>query len=148
DVADMDVLPRIDDFEFTVGNNSDPATWVQAPTPGYINTYPGRGPGASTQITIIWDDNAIQNQWLHVKMLAQPHLNLADDYTFYFGNAIGETGDSIADAQVTPADASRVSGAPTSNAAVTNLFDINRDGVVDATDTDIVNANLTGSSTP
>src|SRR5438270_727516 len=57
DVANMVVLPRIDDFVFTVGNDSNPAGWTRAPTPAYINAYPGRGPGASTQITIIWNDN-------------------------------------------------------------------------------------------
>ena len=51
DVADMSVLPRIDDFLFSVGNNSDPSTWTQAPTPTYINTYSGRGPNGTTQIT-------------------------------------------------------------------------------------------------
>jgi hypothetical protein len=148
DVADMEVLPRIDDFEFRVGNSSDPSTWTQAPTPAFINTYPGRGPNGETQITVIWDDNAIQNEWLKVTLLAEPHLGLASNVTFYFGNAIGETGDSAADAQVTSADASRVSANQAASANVTNLYDINRDGAVNSTDVNVVDANQTGGGTP
>ena len=116
DVADMSVLPRIDDFLFSVGNNSDPSTWTQAPTPTYINTYPGRGPNGTTQITIIWDDNAIQNEWLEVTVLAQPHLGLAANTTFYFGNAIGDTGDSATDAFTTSNDAARINTGQTNSA--------------------------------
>ena len=79
DVANLVVLPRLDDFEFAVGNSNDPSTWVTAPTPELINSYPGRGPGGSTQITVIWDDNAIQNEWLQVTVLAQPHSGLESD---------------------------------------------------------------------
>jgi hypothetical protein len=148
EVANMVVLPRIDDFLFRVGNDNNPANWTQAPTPAYINTYPGRGTGGSTQITIIWNDNDIQNEWLQVTVLAQPHLGLASDYTFYFGNEIGDTGDSTTDTNVTSNDANRVSANQTNSATVTNLYDINRDGKVDATDVSLVNANLTGGGTP
>ena len=94
DVANLEVLPRLDDFMFRVGNDGDVANWTAAPTPTYVNSYPGRGIGGSTQITIIWPDNAIQNEWLQVIMPAESHLGLAADDVFYFGNAIGETGNS------------------------------------------------------
>ncbi|HYO10231.1 MAG TPA: LamG-like jellyroll fold domain-containing protein, partial [Tepidisphaeraceae bacterium] len=147
DVADMSVLPRIDDLEFRVGNDSNVAGWTQAPTPLFINTYPGRGVDGSTQVTIIWDEHAIQNQWLEVRVLAQPHLNLAHDTVFYFGNAIGDTGDSASDAVVTSNDAARVSANAAASAGVTNLYDINRDGAVNATDASLVSAHLTDPST-
>ncbi len=142
-VANLVGLPRVDDFTFFVGNDSNPANWVAAPAPTYVNSYPGRGPGGSTQITLIWDNNAIQNEWLQVTMLAQPHLGLAANDVFYFGNAIGETGDSSTDSLVTPADASRITANATTAALVTNPFDINRDGVVDAADTALVMSNQT-----
>ena len=44
DVANLEFLPRVDDFTFLVGNNNDPSTWTPAPTPTYVNAYPGRGP--------------------------------------------------------------------------------------------------------
>ncbi len=65
---------------------------------------------------------------------------------FYFGNAVGETGDSAADAFVTSNDASRVAANFTNSAAVTNVYDVNRDGIVNSADVDIVNSNQTGPS--
>ena len=146
EVTNLLSVPRIDDFAFAVGDNSDVNTWTEAPDPTYVNAYPGRGPGGSTQITIIWDDNAIENEWLRVTMLADDHTGLASNYVFYFGNAIGETGDNGTNALVTSNDAARVNANQTSHALVTNPYDINRDGVVDATDVALVNANLTSGA--
>ena len=144
DIANEDELARPDDFEFKVGNDSNPAGWVVAPTQFLINSYPGRGPGGSTQITIIWHDNDIQNEWLQVTTLGAGHLAIGKDDVFYFGNFIGDTGDSSTDTLVTSNDANRVSSNQTGSASVTNPYDINRDGVVDSTDVGIVNAHLTG----
>jgi autotransporter-associated beta strand protein len=142
DVANLEFVPRIDDFAFAVGNDNNVGAWTDAPSPTFVNTYPGRGPGGSTQITLIWDDDAIANEWLRVTMFAQT-IGLAADDVFYFGNAIGETGDSASDAQVTSNDASRVNANQTGSASVTNIYDINRDGAVNSTDVSIVNSNLT-----
>ena len=146
DVANLVSVPRIDDFAFAVGNNNNVGTWTNAPSPTYVNAYPGRGPGGSTQITIIWDDNAIENEWLKVTMLADDHTGLPANVVFYFGNAIGETGDSGTNALTTSNDAARVAANFTSSASVTNLYDINRDGIVNSTDVGIVNSNLTTAS--
>ncbi|MGN6370531.1 MAG: LamG-like jellyroll fold domain-containing protein, partial [Phycisphaerae bacterium] len=146
DVANLVVLPRLDDFMFAVGNASDTSSWATAPTPALINTYPGRGPNGSTQITIIWDPSVIQNEWLKVTVLAQPHLGLLADDVFYFGNAVGDTGDSSTDAQTTAADVNAVS-AHTGPAGITNPYDFNRDGVVDATDVSIAQNNQTPPGT-
>jgi autotransporter-associated beta strand protein len=146
DVANLPTVPTADDFDFAVGNDNDVSAWAPAPDPTYVNAYPGRGPGGSTQITLIWDDGAIVNEWLQVTMLANQVTGLAADDVFYFGNAIGETGDSSSDALVTASDAARVSANQTNNALVTNPYDINRDGVVDATDVALVNSHLTTAS--
>jgi autotransporter-associated beta strand protein len=143
DVANLNTIPTADDFDFQVGNNDDVDSWADAPDPTIVNAYPGRGPGGSTQITIIWPDNSIENEWLQVTMLADQVTGLAEDDVFYFGNAIGLTGASTTNAQVTSADAARVAANFTSKASVTDPYDINRDGVVDANDVALVNANLT-----
>jgi hypothetical protein len=147
DIANEDALARPDDFDFRVGNDNNPAGWALAPTQYLINTYPGRGPGGSTQITIIWYDNDIQNEWLQVTVLGQGHLGIGTDDVFYFGNAIGDTGDSGADALVTASDVSRVNSHGSASAEVTNIYDINRDGVVDAADATIVSDNLSTPAT-
>ncbi len=146
DVANLEFLPRLDDFNFLVGNNNDPSTWVAAPTPTYVNAYPGRGPGGSTQITLIWPDNAIQNEWLQVTMLAQPHLNLPADDVFYFGNSIGDSGNSTTDANVNAADVLGARGHATATASITNSWDYNRDKVVDALDVAIAQSNVTAGA--
>ncbi len=146
DVANLNTVPTPDDFDFVVGNNDDVSSWADAPDPTYVNAYPGRGPGGSTQITIIWDDNAIENEWLQVTMLADQVTGLAADDVFYFGNAIGSTRASATSAQVTSADAARVAANFTNNATVTNPYDINRDGVVNSVDVGDVNNNLTTPS--
>jgi hypothetical protein len=145
DVANLVNLPRLDDFQFMVGNDNNPADWTQAPTPTYINSYPGRGPGGSTQITVIWNDNTIQNEWLQVTVLAQPHLNLTADDVFYFGNMIGDTGSSPTSTLVTSTDVNLINNNQTASAPLSDPYDLNRDGAVDSTDASIAAAN---ESTP
>jgi hypothetical protein len=146
DVANLEFLPRLDDFNFLVGNNSDPSTWVAAPTPTLVNAYPGRGPDGSTQITLIWPDNAIQNEWLQVTMLAQPHLNLPADDVFYYGNSIGDSGNSSTDADVNVNDVLGARGHASASAAMTNIWDYNRDKVVDALDVTIARQNVSAAA--
>jgi Concanavalin A-like lectin/glucanases superfamily len=147
DVANLEVLPRLDDFMFYVGNDSDPSSWTAAPTPTYVNAYPGRGIGGSTQITLIWDDNAIQNEWLQVIMPAESHLGLAEDNVFYFGNAIGETGNS-SNTFVDSGDelGARSHGTAAGGAAITDVYDFNRDKQVDSQDEMIARTHRSGLS--
>jgi hypothetical protein len=145
DVANLDNLPRFEDFSFRVGTDGDPAQWAVAPAPTYINTYPGRGPGGSTQITIIWDDNAIQNQWLQVGLLANDHTRLPSDDVFYFGNLIGETN---GDGRVNALDLGQVKRLLNTDAAIDSPVDFNRDGRVNALDLGIVKRYLNQTLTP
>jgi hypothetical protein len=152
DVANLDNLPRFEDFSFRVGNDSNPAAWLNAPAPTIINVYPGRGPGGSTQITIIWADNAVQNEWLQVAVLANAHTGLASDDVFYFGNLIGATGasDTSTNAVVGAADVASIVAhphSPFSKAAITDVNDINRDGQVNANDA-ILARNNSGNTLP
>jgi hypothetical protein len=133
EVANMVNFPRIDDFNFRVGTGGDPSTWAQAPTPTFINIYPGRGTNGSTQITIIWDDNAIQNEWLQVTLQANSNTQLTAPDIFYYGNLIG---DANGNGTVTVADTAMVkaaSGQPVSG-GVTSATDINRDGQITVSD--------------
>ena len=147
DVANLEVLPRLDDFMFRVGSDSDVVNWTAAPTPTYVNSYPGRGIGGSTQITLIWPDNAIQNEWMQVIMPAESHLGLTADNVFYFGNAIGETGNS-GNTFVDTADElrARSNGTAAGGAAITNLYDFNRDKQVNSQDELIARTHRSGLS--
>jgi Zn-dependent metalloprotease/methionine-rich copper-binding protein CopC len=141
------------DFIFKVGGASptdlDPAAWTAAPMPKSILVLPGAGVGQSTRVEILWDDSAIQNQWLQVTTLANADTGLSANDVFYFGNAVGESGDSPADAQVTPADEAAARANITwflSPAAIDNHFDFNRDSKVDIIDQLIARSALTNAA--
>ncbi len=141
DVANLDNLPRFEDFSFSVGNDNNPANWAVAPVPSLINVYPGRGPQGSTQITVIWADNDIQNEWVRVALLANPHTNLPADDVFYFGNLIGATGLHNNQAIVNTTDISVAKAAINTDATITSLADFDRNGKVTITDVAIAKQN-------
>jgi len=80
------------DFEFRVNSADVPDTWIPAPAPLSVTVREGAGADGSDRVTIIWADNAIENRWVKVTVLANANTDLADDDVFCFGNAIGDTG--------------------------------------------------------
>ena len=130
------------DFQFQVGNGGG---WTAAPAPNNVSVRQGAGVGGSDRVTITWDDNVIQNQWLQVTVKADANTGLAAADVFYFGNAIGESGDNPANAVVDFQDelASRTHKSGIPIAPITNPYDYNRDGRVNATDDIIARHNRT-----
>ena len=141
DIANMPSLPRRHDFTFKVGNVSDPSGFTTGPDPVVMQVRHFNG---GDRATIIFADGAIAGKWLQIT-----HIPSSD--VFYFGNAIGETGNSTTDAKVTPADAIGVRNNPhsvnTHPAAIDNAYDFNRDKKVGPTDSIIARNNGTNSST-
>ena len=138
DIANLPGTPTAADFIFKVGNDSNPAAWATAPSPSSITVRAGEGTGGSDRITIIWADNAIEKQWLSVAVLATANTGLSTADTFYFGNAIGETGNSPTDAEVTPADQIAVRNNPhtlgDNPAGITDTCDFDRNQKVGPAD--------------
>lgn len=102
-IVDMDSLtgvPTASDFGFRVGNDNNPAGWAAAPAPVSITVRSGEGFSGSDRLTLIWADNVIEKQWLQIGVLATSTTGLAVHDFFYFGNAVGESGNSPFDAQV------------------------------------------------
>jgi hypothetical protein len=124
-------------FEFRVGNNNAPGTWNTAPSPGGV-IIPDEPDGEGVyRITLIWDDNAIRNTWLEIKVLANDYTGLEDEDIFYFGNAVGESGNDPGNAQVTIIDMLLARNNPRvipNSAAIDFSYDYNRDGRVNASD--------------
>ncbi len=131
------------DFLFNVGNDNNPGNWPGAPAPVSVITRPGAGVNGSTRIEILWNNNAIQNQWLQVTLKADSASGLASPDVFYFGNAIGESGDSPIDTLVNATDQLAPRFAPSAAAPITDPFDYNRDGIVDNNDEIIARNNYT-----
>ncbi len=135
------------DFTFRVGNSNVPATWTTAPAPTSISVRSGEGISGSARVEILWADGAIQKQWLQVTLKATPHTGLKTDDVFYFGNAVGESGNSPADAIVNAVDEQGAHNNPANPSPVTSRYDFNRDGVVNSTDETIAAANGTSAGT-
>jgi hypothetical protein len=133
------------DFLFNVGNDNNPGAWISAPAPISVTVNTGGGTGGSDRVTITWDDNVIQNQWLQVTVKADANTGLAAPDVFYFGNAIGESGDNPANAVVDYQDelGSRTHKSGIPLAPITSPYDYNRDGRVNATDDIIARHNRT-----
>ncbi|NJL30122.1 MAG: hypothetical protein HC898_00005, partial [Phycisphaerales bacterium] len=105
-----------------------------------ISVREGAGEDGRDRLTLVFPDHAIENTWLEVTLLADPwgqHLGLWQDEVFYFGNAIGETGNSSSNTNVDATDelAARNNQRNFLNpASITDRHDFNRDARVDATD--------------
>lgn len=136
------------DFELRVGNSADPSAWATAPVPTTVAVRAGAGVGGSYRIAIAWSDNAIQNQWLQVKVKPTANTGLIAEDVFYFGNAIGETGNDPANAFVNAFDAGLVRDHFQSSfpipAGIDNPYDINRDMQVNAFDLGLVRDHFAG----
>jgi len=151
-LADADALSD-EDFGFHVSNRNnhpvddtdDPSNWAAAPTPA-VSVREDAGTGGSDRVTLIWEDQAIHNQWLQVTVKATPATGLDEADVFYFGNAIGECGDSTG---LTFVDGTDFAGARDNThdaddrAPIDDRFDYNRDSLVDAGDLDVARNNNT-----
>ena len=138
------------DFQISVGNDNNPAAWPAGPAPT-VTTRPGAGAAGSTRIELTWPDGTLTDEWVQITVLADADTGLAANAVFYFGNAIGESGNSSSDAQVTLADELGAQDNPANllmnPAPITDPYDFNRDGRVDAADQIIARANTTNSAT-
>ena len=115
DIAGLRGTPTVSDFTFKVGNDNSPAGWSTAPDPVSITVRAGAGTNGSDRVTLIWNDNnldgvvdaneAVAKKWLEVTVKATANTGLAADDVFYFGNAVGESGNSVTEAEVSVLDA-------------------------------------------
>ena len=119
----------------------------------------GAGVSGSDRVEITWTDNAIQKQWLEVITRANANTGLAQNAglpagqadVFFFGNAIGDTGagNTPSNALVNALDESGVRAhgqIVANNIPLTNIYDFNRDGAVNAIDESIARLNSTNPS--
>ncbi|MBN2477254.1 MAG: hypothetical protein JXB62_21785, partial [Pirellulales bacterium] len=129
--------PGVEDFEFRVGNSNNTGDWAAVAATPAITIRRGQGLQGSDRVTIVWADNAIQKQWLQVSMLATPATGLVEPDVFYFGNSVGESGNSSTNANVNATDMLLARNNPRTfldPAAIDFPYDYNRDQRVSATD--------------
>jgi len=139
DVAGLPADAALDagDFRFHAGNDGEPANWAGAPSPTTITVQRGQGDQDSDRIVLVWDDNPVTNRWLQLTVRATADTGLAEDDVFYFGNAVGESGNSAADARVNAFDVLAARNNPRNllnSAPIDFHYDFNRDQRVNAAD--------------
>ena len=135
-----------ENFQFRAGRGGDPNSWPAAPDPSQIVVRRGAGEGGSDRIVVTWPDGTICQEWLQVTLEADDTTLLEADDVFYFGNAIGESGNSGDNAMVTAADVLELRQHRHgfhSRASVDHRFDVNRDGYINALDTVLVRDHMT-----
>ena len=148
-------LNAADDFVFRVGNDNDPSGWTQlvgADLPS-VTVFAGAGTPddesrPSDRVTLIWPDNTIEKQWLQVTVLTTENTGLAEADVFYWGNAIGETGEGNTSlyAFVTVSDELGARHHPhnfLNRAATYDPYDHNKDSFVTISDELIARHNAT-----
>ena len=142
DVAGLSGTPTAADFVFRVGNNNNPNGWVTAAAPT-ITVRKGAGVGGSDRVVLTWADGTIVNQWLQITVKASLRTGLLTDDVFYFGNAIGETGNSTGNTFVNATDEIMARNQANGSVGVTSAYDFDRNGIVDSADEMIARANRT-----
>ena len=151
DIANPPASLTAADFEIRVGNDSNPGLWTTLAVTPAVSVRQGAGTNGSDRVTLIFPDGTASGKWLEVTVLATANTGLASPDVFYFGNAIGETGNSGADAEVTPTDEVVVRNNPATiannPAAITHTCDFNRDRKVGPTDATICRNHGTNSNT-
>lgn len=153
DIAGLAGTLTAEDFSFRVGNNNDLATWVAGPAPSLVAVRPGAGVDGADRVTLIWPNwpsaGSIAKKWLQVTVRPTPNTGLATSDIFYFGNALGDTGNSTSDAKVTLADRDLIRAnfsQAAGSAGVVSRYDINRDSKASQADADLVSKNLDSAS--
>ncbi|MGA2621198.1 MAG: right-handed parallel beta-helix repeat-containing protein [Thermoguttaceae bacterium] len=151
DLANLCYPPTLDDFQFRLGNSSDPATWAALSTLPAMTVRWAEGLGGSDRISLVWPDGTIVNTWLQVTVKAGLDTGLAADDVFYFGNAVGDTGNLPKGATQVVVDAADEQAVRTHESGfnpvdLANPYDFNRDGQVNATDELIARHNRTGAN--
>ncbi|KKM28035.1 hypothetical protein LCGC14_1568760, partial [marine sediment metagenome] len=147
--ADADSLTAAD-FSFRIGNDNSPNDWTAAPAPLPIAVRKGAGTDGADRITIRFADNAIENKWLEVTVLATAATGLIEPDVFYIGNAIADSGSNALNTIVNASDeigARNFYHGPMNQAAVDDVYDYNRDKQVNGTDQIIARNNQTNPLT-
>lgn len=140
-MVDISNLPSGDslsaaDFGFRVGNNEKVWSWEELAAAPAVTIRRGAGTGGSDRVTLTWPDRSVVGQWLQVTVKATGNTGLTSPDVFYFGNLPGDTGDGGgSSAAVNAADVLAVrSNLMRTGRAIDDLYDLTRDGRVNAAD--------------
>jgi len=141
------------DFEFRVGNDNNPGVWPALqldPALIEVSVRPGAGVDGSDRVTIRFPDGAIRKTWLQVTVKATAATGLQLPDVHYWGNVVGDSGNSQTDTAVNVIDALGVRAnlrTPLNPAPIDFQYDFNRDRQVNVQDCLLVRANTSSPLT-
>jgi len=137
-----------DDFIFRVGNGNEHSDFSDLGISPAVTVIAEAGESESDRVMLEFPAGTITNTWLQVTVLANANTGLTTDTTFYFGNAIGETGNDPNDAVVNLSDIAlaRQNQTGFATAEIDNSYDIDRDGIVNLVDVALIRQNQSGFS--
>ncbi len=112
-----------------------------------VSIFPGGGLNRSDRVKLEFPNNAIQNAWLRVTMLADGNTDLPSHDVFYFGNArfdVSPTSPFPAQqVAINAFDVNAVRARQGQNPnVISNIYDVDRNGVVNAFDVNAVRSGL------
>jgi len=144
-LGDGDAL-NASDFQFQMSpqgafdqGDNPPSGWVDVPAPAAVTVTPG----SPDQVVIQWADNAIQNRWLRITILATTNTGLSQPEVYYIGHLLGETTGptngfyTVAFGDITPIRAQTGSTVDSSSFA-----DIDKNGTVSFADISAMRSNV------
>jgi regulation of enolase protein 1 (concanavalin A-like superfamily) len=109
-----------------------------------VSTFATGGTGGASRIKLVLPDNAVQNAWLQITILANEFTGLPTNDVFYFGNArydVTPTASFASQVSITAFDTNAIRAGQGKNPGViSNRLDVDRNGTVNAFDTNAVRA--------
>jgi uncharacterized repeat protein (TIGR03803 family) len=127
------------DFQFATGDVNDTTTWTPLTTSPTVTLLPATG--GVTPVDLTWPNGTITNTWLQVTVLADANTGLASNDVSYYGNLVGKVSDTGSPEQVTALDLTQIENNIVGVATITDPYDVNKDGSVDAEDLVITQRN-------
>jgi ELWxxDGT repeat protein len=136
-------------FQFAIWNSFSDGTpnFVPINPVVSVSTFAAGGTAGSDRIKLVFADRAIENAWLRITVLANVNTGLNSNDVFYFGNArFDVTPTSPFPAQQIAINAFDVNGIRSqllmNTGVVANVFDVDRNGVVNAFDVNAARSGL------
>lgn len=148
---DIDGLPvalSTSDFVFQwspqgtfVEGSNPPANWQTAPSPSSINSTLA----SPSQVLMQWPDGTIMNRWLRITILSNTNTGLSEPEVYYVGHLLGETtGPTAGVFTVSFADIAEIRGAVGQTVDSSNVWDVDKSGIVAFSDINAMRQNVGG----
>ncbi len=148
DVANQTGTPTVADFQFATWDGIASTGFVPTTVAPTVTVIPSGGVAGSRRVKIEFADHAFRNTWLRVTVQTNSNTNIPTNDVFYFGNAVGDmnTGNNSSPTIVVTNEADAMAvrqnlSPGTNSVVITNIYDANKDGRVNAIDFGLVRQN-------